>query len=343
MPSAAHEVLIQALREDPSLLAALVDALTGRTLPAGLTPVDSTIRFVKTAEVRPDLLLSQHPLSQHNRLWAIVEIQNAIDAAKGRRWLLAAGVLLDQTGILGDVIIITAHHHVAQWAHAVAHLESKAGTRLSLTPLVLFLGEKEVERLLDEHKPELAFFAAWAMHGRHGPEAQKVLVQAVDLTRRLPVALQKAQMDAILSVLSRRMLALLTERSMDRDKIPMSPEARRLSDWYHAHVDAAFAKGEAKGELEGERKGKLEGKLDALLSVLGARGLSMTADQRAVIRGCTDLATLDTWIAAAVSAPTVADVLASRKPARAAKRSPAAKAPARKAAPRKKATARRGG
>ena len=71
MPASPHEVLIATLREQPSLLATLVHALTGRTLPPGLAPVDSTVRFVKGVEVRPDLLMA------HGQDWTLVEVQNA--------------------------------------------------------------------------------------------------------------------------------------------------------------------------------------------------------------------------------------------------------------------------
>ena len=101
MPASPHEVLVATLREQPSLLVALVHALTGRALAPGLEPVDSTVRFVKVAEVRPDVLLA------HARRWALVEVQNAPNPDKQRRWLLAAGVLLDQQRVLGDVIVIT--------------------------------------------------------------------------------------------------------------------------------------------------------------------------------------------------------------------------------------------
>ena len=59
MPGTAHEVLLVALREQPSLLGDLVTKLTGASLPRGLKPADSAVRFVKTAEVRPDLPLIQ--------------------------------------------------------------------------------------------------------------------------------------------------------------------------------------------------------------------------------------------------------------------------------------------
>ena len=67
MPGAAHELLVDTLRQDPSLVGALMEKLTGRALPSGLAPIDSAVRFVKTAEVRPALLLAE----RHHR-WAIV-------------------------------------------------------------------------------------------------------------------------------------------------------------------------------------------------------------------------------------------------------------------------------
>ena len=82
MPSAAHEVLIATLREQPTLLPLLVRALTGRTMAPDLTPVDSTVRFVKVAEFNPDLLLAC------GHQWAVIEVQNDIDPDKQRQCLL---------------------------------------------------------------------------------------------------------------------------------------------------------------------------------------------------------------------------------------------------------------
>ena len=76
MPGRRHEVLVAMLREQPDLLSELVEKLTGRALQPGLVPVDSTVRFVATAEVRPDLLLADE------KDWAMVEVQDQIDPDK---------------------------------------------------------------------------------------------------------------------------------------------------------------------------------------------------------------------------------------------------------------------
>jgi hypothetical protein len=172
-------------------------------LPRGLKPSDATVRFVKAAELRLDLVFRK------GRRWAIVEMQRGIDPGKRRRWPLAASLLFDQTGTLGEVIVITARRAVARWAERVAHARTRLGTELQLKPVVLHLGAAESKALLDERHPELALFAAWAMQHRYGPKARDVVERAFELTERLPRALRGAQRRAILSVLSEPMLALL--------------------------------------------------------------------------------------------------------------------------------------
>ena len=134
---------------------------------------------------------------------------------------------------------------VARWALKVAHLRSRLGTRLTLTPVVLHLGEDDAEALLDEGRPELSLFAAWAMHSRHGPKARAIVERALELTSQLRAPLRRAQMRAIVSVLSERMLAMLREASMNPDKIPETPAARKTRLFLEAQ-------GRKRGRIEGE-------------------------------------------------------------------------------------------
>ena len=304
MPGSAHDVLLVALREQPTLLGALVEKLTGTPLPRGLTPVDSAVRFVKTAEVRPDLYVQRQ-----DKQWAIVELQGRLDPAKRRRWLLAASVLLDQTGVLGDVIVITARGDVARWALKVAHLRSRLGTKLALTPVVLHLGHDGAEALLDERQPELSLFAAWAMQNRHGPKARAVVERAIELTSRLPASLRRAHMRAIVSVLSEPMLAMLREASMNPDKIPETPAARKTRLFCEAQ---ARKRGRIEGEAKGEMKGELKGKRDAIVALLKARGVSLSAEERALLDDCAERAKLDRWIIRAATAASASEVFGPR-------------------------------
>jgi hypothetical protein len=269
----------------------------------GLEPVDSTVRFVKVAEVRPDVLYAQ------GRRWAVVEVQNERDPDKQRRWLLAAALLLDQTGVLGDVVVITAQRAVAAWAPTVAHLEAPLGTKLALTPLVLYVSPKLLDRLLTEAQPELAVIATWAVSHRHGPDAKRVVQRAMELTSKLPEALQEAQRDAILTLLSARMLAWLEETAMNPDKIPMSEAALKFKAKLKAE---GLAEGRVEGLAEGLAEGLVRGKKEALLALLEARGLAPTVAEQAAIARCADPAKLGAWILKAATAGSVREVLAAK-------------------------------
>jgi hypothetical protein len=61
---------------------------------------------------------------------------------------------------------------VAEWARRVAHHRAALEIRLGVEPAVLLLDERAARTLLEDGRPELAFFAAWAMQERHGAEAQ---------------------------------------------------------------------------------------------------------------------------------------------------------------------------
>jgi acylphosphatase len=312
MPGSAHEALLASIHDTPTLLETFITKLRGASLPPGLKPVDSNIRFVETAEVRPDLLLAGEG-ARHD--WAIVELQDRADPDKCRRWLLSASVLLNQTGVLGDVLVITARRSVARWARKVAYVVTKLGTRLKLTPVVFHLDQATVKVLLDEQSPELSQFAAWAMHRRHGPRAKEVVEQAIELTERLPEPLRDAQMRAILRMLSDRMLGALKESVMNLSKIPESPALRSLRLVLEGNA-------RVEGEAQGEARGKAEGEARALLILLKARGISVSDADRAAIEACSDAAQLEQWIERAATAGSVREVLAG-KPARRARRAKA--------------------
>jgi hypothetical protein len=208
---------------------------------------------------------------------------------------------------MGDLWVITASRRTAAWARKACDTAGPNGTRLRVKPIVLLIGRKEVEALLDEGQPSLAFFAAWAMQNRHGPEAERVVMRAIEVTDRLPdKALRDRQRGDIMDVQNPRMVERLQETVMDMVR---TTESRWVREWRHK----MFA--EQTAEMAGlEAKGKAEGKQDALLLVLEGRGLSITRAQRAEILGCVDLPTLDRWIVGAVNAASVRELLAAPAP-----------------------------
>ena len=71
---------------------------------------------------------------------------------------------------------------------------------------------------------------------------------------------------------------------------------------------------EAKGRAEGETAGFAKGKAAAVLAILAARNLHVSAEIRARIEACEEPATLDRWIAQAMKAMSAEEVLASSSP-----------------------------
>src|SRR5690349_7245307 len=116
MASPAHDVLAQALRDDATLLPELLSRLRGLALPPLGTPIDSSVRLARPVEVRPDVV------HRTNEGWIVCEVQNQVDLPKGRRWLLVASVLYDETQKMGDVVVVTASAAVARWALQTGHV-----------------------------------------------------------------------------------------------------------------------------------------------------------------------------------------------------------------------------
>jgi hypothetical protein len=169
------------------------------------------------------------------------------------------------------------------------------------------IGEAQVDALLDEKHPELALFAAWAMQYRHGPRARTIVEHAIELTGRLPRPLREAQRRAILSVLSKSMVARLREASMNPDKVPETTTGRKLRLFLDAQarkrgLAEGRAEGQAKGRAKGRAEGRAEGKQEALLTLLRARGLRPSREDTARIHACTDTRKLDQWIERAATA-----------------------------------------
>ncbi|HEY5226952.1 MAG TPA: hypothetical protein VIJ19_00355 [Opitutaceae bacterium] len=89
-------------------------------------------------------------------------------------------------------------------------------------------------------------------------------------------------------------------------------EALMASGNYEYQSDFArryVAEGKAEGKAEGRAEGEAAGLARALLAVLAARGLHVPADVRTRIAACADLGQLDSWLARAVTAASVAEVV----------------------------------
>lgn len=113
-------------------------------------------------------------------------------------------------------------------------------------------------------------------------------------------------MDAIVSVLNERMIALLRKGFMNHDKSHERPAVRGFRLFMQ---EQGRKEGRLEGVAEGVAQGVVEGKRSALITLLEARGLSISARERAIIVACSDPVALDQWIAVAANASSSAEVL----------------------------------
>ena len=300
MPGAAHETMVELIRSQPMWFDALLRVMGAGALPAGAQALDAAARVVDPATVQVDALLARDVTGP----WAVVELQRDDDAAKGRRWLLAAAALHDRRGVMGDVFVVTHARSVARWASTAATVVGPHGTELSLKPRVLCLTRAEAEALLATGRPELALFAAWAVHGQRSDAAARVVKRAIVVTGVLADAsLRDALIRGMINMVGEELRVKLREMLlMDLSKVPEGPLMRDLREEFER-------RGERKGELKGKLEGKLEGEARALLRVLDRRGLAVDEATRARVLACVDGATLDAWLDRAVTASTIADVL----------------------------------
>ncbi len=72
---------------------------------------------------------------------------------------------------------------------------------------------------------------------------------------------------------------------------------------------SGLAEGRKSGLAEGLKTGLIAGKIAALLTILATRGISLSEEARARIKACEDPETLDRWIALAVTASSLQDVM----------------------------------
>jgi predicted transposase YdaD len=161
----------------------------------------------------------------------------------------------------------------------------------------------DISHLSDEELGERALGAAvalalWALRDSRQPER---LFASLPHFAHLIANLLDAPSgrDAVLVLF--RYLSLVTEvpPSTFFEQVQLhAPETKETLMTVAEQLEAkGRAEGEAKGRAEGEAKGRAEGeakaKAGAILAVLEARQKVVTAEQRAKVEGCSDLAVLD--------------------------------------------------
>ncbi len=281
MPSQAHAVLVNLFRQSQSLTLDLLRTAGVEVRHWQPTIVESTLP-VTSADYHVDLAVRCNDEQGSPQLLALVEIQLKADGGKLRTWPLYQAAARAKFGCSACVLVVALEEHVARWARTPIPL----GPGGSVFRAIVF-GPSDVPHHFERPTPELLVLSALA-HGKTDPSTLDAAITAI-------APLEDAQRSRAYFDLLRYHVKGALDRALER--LMATTEHKYLSDFARKYYD------------EGEAKGRIEGKAEALLQILAARGLEIPDDARARVLGCLDLAQLDAWLARALTATSVAEVI----------------------------------
>ena len=295
MPSLNHEGVIALVRDRPAFAASLLHELmhievphftearlTEAALPQ-LVPVgyhaDAVVLFVDFVDNNSKPVFGN-----------IFEVQLDTEPRKKFTWPLYGVAARARYECPFVVTVVTVDPATATWAGEPIDL----GGGNTFRPRVI--GPDGIPQVTDRHRasrdPQLAVLSVMA-HGR-GP-----VETAVPIARAAIYAVMQLPEE------QRVLYFLLIEQALSeaaRKALEMEPEIEKFFTEAHRR---SYDRGEARGEAKGEAKGKAE----ALLIILKQRRMTITRDQQHRITACIDAATLDRWLASALSVASVEELL----------------------------------
>ncbi len=286
MPSLLHEGIVALVREKPELAADLLRELLHVSVPAFTEArlAEASLNDLVPTEYRADavvLLVDDKPV-----FGIIVEAQLQVDRDKHFTWPMYAISARARYRCPFVVLVVTPDSGTAKWAAESVELGGDSVWRS------LVVGPEGIPIITDidvaTRDPHLAVLSAMA-HGRDDAvrAAVSVATAAVAGAASLPEPL--------------RMLCFaLIESSLGdaaRKSFEMLPQAQKF---FSETQRQSFANGEARGEAKG--------KAQSILRVLERRSIAISLDQRERVLACSDIATLDRWLDAAVTAPSTEEL-----------------------------------
>ncbi|MBI4613178.1 MAG: hypothetical protein HY720_06165 [Planctomycetes bacterium] len=291
MPGTRHEVVVDLFRFRPLLVADLLPLAGGPPPPhhdrVHIEDPDA-VEIVPAAR-RADLV-AVFERAGKPVLVAVIEPQLSRDDEKRDSWPNYVTSLRARHGCDCLLLVVAVDPDVAAWA---ARPIRTGHPGFDLVPLVI--GPSAIPRVTEpveaRRNPELAILSALA-HG-NDEDGLEIVTAAVEAALPLPRERGIAYADVVVSSLESRSREILEAMVKTKDYEPQSKFVKYILEW------------EAKGKAEG----RAEGKAEDIVTVLQARGLSVSEDVRARILACRDLPTLESWLARAVTVSSTAELL----------------------------------
>ena len=294
MPSMAHEILVDLFKNRPSLAAEILVEALGLSLPsytrARLASFDLT--DIQPAEYRADVVVLLLDGERAVRV-IVVEVQLGKNPRKRLTWPAYAMNARADHGCPVSLLVVAPDPDVAAWC---AQPIPTGIPDFVLTPPVL--ARDAVPVVTDPadaaRRPELGVLSAMA-HGE-GELGAKIADAVLPAIQGLDSERARFYLDLVLNSLN-----ATARRALEA----MMKGYEYQSDFAKEYV----AQGRDEGLAEGLAEGRTEEAARSLLTVLLARGIEVSEAARERVLAQKDLARLQRWLAKAVVAPSLADVL----------------------------------
>lgn len=298
MPSLEHNGLVDLFRNNPDLGAHLLTVAFGIPVPphSKTTVVEATLDQLIPIEFRADLVIELGDGNGRVALAIVLEVQLGEDPVKKYSWPVYATVVRARKRCPTCVLVVTTNVDVARWAAEPIDIGLD---RASFSPLVLAPSAvpKVTDSTVAEREREVAILSALA-HGNDEADGLKILIASLAALGRFDPDTASVYLQIIYETLRepmRKALEIAIMEHVSNKEVTLPPFALKLISI---------------GEERGETRGKREGKQDALLLLARRLGVSLSAEQRARIEACEDMATLDRWLDRVVDAKSADDLFA---------------------------------
>jgi Arc/MetJ-type ribon-helix-helix transcriptional regulator len=312
MASMKHDGLVSLFRNHPALAPELLQGPLGVALPAWSEVRVESPEFTQVVptEYRADLVVL---LRKGKPVFAIVvEVQLSRSARKRKSWPVYLTSLRARLDCPAVLLVVAPDAAVARWC---AQPISLGHPGFVLQPLVagpssipVILGKQEAGQ-----SPELAVLSALA-HGQEPKLAPELFEAVASSARSLDPERVTFYLDLVFSSLGEAARRAL-------ESIMKSGNYEYQSEFVRKFVAQGLEMGRQEGRQEGRQQGRqegreeghLEGERQALLKVLEARGLTVSAAARRRILACMEQAQLERWLGQAVTVKSVQELF-QRKP-----------------------------
>ena len=288
MTTYVHDIPLQLCRESPGFAVALAGDLLGIPVPDHdkVAPYSESATDVEVRDLNADNVVVCLD-GDEIRLGIIIEVQRKPDSRKRFSWPAYHSNIRHRIKAPVALIMICPEQSVATWAAEPIDI-GQPGCDFRM----LVISAANYPKLTEPSGTgELAeqMVLGTLIH-QYADEIKQLLEVATAELEPLPEDLAKRYTEYMLGQLSEHPRTIL-EALMQQETYPY--QSKLLAD----------------RRAEGKVEGKVEGEADALLTVIEARGLPITASQRRQIEDCKDLNRLKFWLKRVATAPSVADIV----------------------------------